>query len=351
VTRGPLDTYLQELAHALLERGHEAARIVDEAREHLVDAVEDGVRRGLAREDAEREALERFGPPDLIAAQAPPERSRMMARVTAALDTIIGHWRWLTAATAVAALLTHAASFYLLPTRYRSEMLILVSKPRGAGDTEASSHESLQRLQTISNTILSRPRLERVARDFGLDKGHDANAPIADAVEQMRRNISIEVAGAGEPVQFRVSFQSPDPRLAMRVTERIASLFVQENLEQSDGATDSMSRFLDSEIVDVRFRLAELESQLEAARAQKFRVPRADMLLFEVLQDRYRNLLTKREDAKLARRVVGEQYRILEGARVPDRPIGPSRASVNATGAVAGLALSIGALAFRRSGR
>jgi hypothetical protein len=132
MTSGPLDTYLRELARELHERGHEASRIVDEAREHLADAVEEGLRRGLAREDAEREAVERFGAPGVIAAQTPPARNRIMARLTVVLDTVVGHWRWVAAATVVAALLASLASSYF-PTLYRSEMLILVSKPQIPG--------------------------------------------------------------------------------------------------------------------------------------------------------------------------------------------------------------------------
>ena len=43
-------------------------------REHLIDAVNDGLGRGLSAEDAEREAFERFGPPEAIAAHLIPGR-------------------------------------------------------------------------------------------------------------------------------------------------------------------------------------------------------------------------------------------------------------------------------------
>lgn len=342
MTAGPLEAYLGELEQALRTHGHEPSRIVDEAREHLADAVADAVARGLTREDAEREAIERFGPAALIAAQAPPAGSRVMARMTAFLDTVIGHWRWLTAATALAALLTSVASHIWLPTRYRSETVILVV-PAGAptDNADALNRQSLERLQTISTVVLSRPRLEWIAKDFGLNPTEDAAGPAADPVQQMRRNISVEVAPT-EPTQFTVSFQSPDPRLAMRVTERIASLFVEENLRDREAATDGTALFFDAEIDDVRRRLMEMEARLSAMRASNGEpASRAEVIPFEMLQDRYRDLLVKREDARsaasLARRQIGEQFRVLEAARLPDRPVGPSRASVNTAGTLAGL--------------
>src|SRR5437868_4059394 len=64
----PIEAYLSRLECELRERGVADPRIIDEVREHLVDAVEASLRRGLSTEAAEREALVRFGPPETIAA-------------------------------------------------------------------------------------------------------------------------------------------------------------------------------------------------------------------------------------------------------------------------------------------
>lgn len=211
MTTGPLDEYLRTLEGALRGRGIEPSRIVDEAREHLVDAIEEGLRRGLARDDAERAALERFGPPHLLAAQAPTPRSYRMARLTHALDVVIGHWRWMTAATALAAILASAAAYYWLPAQYRSESVIAVT-----------SDPSHHRLRSVTEEALSDPYLEGLMKEFGL----------GDGTPQVRRRISLEVT-RDEPDQFKVSFSSPDPRQAQRVTERLASRFIIQNLEQA----------------------------------------------------------------------------------------------------------------------
>jgi len=59
-----LDHYMQRLSRTLRREGLVDPRIVDEAREHLVDAIEDGVERGLSVDAAERAAFARFGDPD-----------------------------------------------------------------------------------------------------------------------------------------------------------------------------------------------------------------------------------------------------------------------------------------------
>jgi hypothetical protein len=78
-----LEAYLARLAAELATRGLAARRIVDEAREHLADELEQGVKRGLSLEDAQREALARFGPADVVAEQFASEggRTQMWNRV------------------------------------------------------------------------------------------------------------------------------------------------------------------------------------------------------------------------------------------------------------------------------
>jgi hypothetical protein len=77
MTTPRLQVYLQQLRRELRKRGLPDARIVDEAREHLVDAIEDGLRRGLSIDAAQHEAFVRFGPPDTVAARFATERSGM----------------------------------------------------------------------------------------------------------------------------------------------------------------------------------------------------------------------------------------------------------------------------------
>lgn len=70
-----LDAYLGNLAAALVARGVWDERTIEEARTHLADAVEAGLRGGLSRDAAEREAVAAFGAPEVVAARAAAERS------------------------------------------------------------------------------------------------------------------------------------------------------------------------------------------------------------------------------------------------------------------------------------
>jgi hypothetical protein len=71
---------------------------------------------------------------------------------------------------------------------------------------------------------------------------------------------------------------------------------------------------------------------------------------YETLQTSYKTLLTKRQEAGLAanleRRNIGEQFKVLDPARVPERPFSPNRALIFAGGAGGGLLLGIVLTAF-----
>ena len=77
MTSAALEAYLSRLERELRKRGLQDRRIVEEAREHLFDAVDDGLLRGLSVDAAESEALLRFGPPEMVAAHFAPKRHRM----------------------------------------------------------------------------------------------------------------------------------------------------------------------------------------------------------------------------------------------------------------------------------
>lgn len=71
---------------------------------------------------------------------------------------------------------------------------------------------------------------------------------------------------------------------------------------------------------------------------------------YETLQQTYRSLLTKSQEARMAADLegdnIGEQFRVLDPARVPVRPTGPNRIQINAIGLGLGLAIGLGLIAF-----
>jgi hypothetical protein len=88
--KSELETYVDRLAAELRKRGLTDPRIVEEARGHLTDAIERAVERGMPRDAAERDAVARFGAPDVIAANFAGSRHRVPNRVLLVLAAVVG---------------------------------------------------------------------------------------------------------------------------------------------------------------------------------------------------------------------------------------------------------------------
>ena len=154
-----------------------------------------------------------------------------------------------------------------LPNLYNSDTLILVV-PQQVPEAYVRSTVTTRiedRLQTITQQILSRTRLERIIQDFNLYPELRKTAIMEDVVERMRSSISVQVVKGDA---FRVSFTSDDARTAMRVTERLASLFIEENLRDREVLAEGTNQFLEAQLEDARRRLVETEHKVEEYKKQ-----------------------------------------------------------------------------------
>ena len=143
-----------------------------------------------------------------------------------------------------------------LPDTYRSDTLILVVPQRVPESYVKSTVTSRieDRLQTISQQILSRTRLEQIVQDFNLyQEERKRQQLMEDIVSRMRTNdIAIDVVKGDS---FRVSFSANDPRTAMRVTERLASLFIDESLRDREVLAEGTNQFLAAQLDEARRNL------------------------------------------------------------------------------------------------
>ena len=115
--------------------------------------------------------------------------------------------KWLILIPAVVVAAIGVAIVWYLPNVYRSETLILVV-PQRVPESYVRSTVTARiedRLQAISQQILSRTRLEQVVQDFNLYAEERADQELMeDIVERMRtRDIRIDIIKGDA---FRVSF-------------------------------------------------------------------------------------------------------------------------------------------------
>ncbi len=250
-------------------------------------------------------------------------------------------------------MLVGAVAYAFAPRVYRASMAILIIPQRVPEDfvrptVTADLHE---RLNMISQQILSRTRLERTIEEFNLYPRERRTMAMEDVLEQMRRDTGVSIARPrsedDDINSCSVSFEAHDPRAAMRVTERLASLFVQENLEDRELLAEQTDQFLKGQVELLRRRLMDSESRLIAMK-QRGLPSGVETAEHEALRDVFKTLVAHREDAAMAvnleRRQIGEQFKIIDGARLPEVPIRPTLFPFLALGTLGGLAYGLAIL-------
>jgi polysaccharide chain length determinant protein (PEP-CTERM system associated) len=174
---------------------------------------------------------------------------------------------WVIVIPTLLASLVTIAVLARLPNRFRSDTLILVVPQRVPESyVKATVTTRIEdRLRSISQQLLSRTRLERTILDFNLYPRERRSSAMEDVVERMRSNIQVQIVKGDA---FRVSYVADTPALAQKVTERLSSLFIEENLRDREVLAEATNDFLETQLTDARRRLIEQEKQLEQYRVQ-----------------------------------------------------------------------------------
>ena len=149
-----------------------------------------------------------------------------------------------------------------LPNQYKSETLILVI-PQRIPDSYVRSTVTMrieERLRSLSQEIFSRTRLETVINEFNLYSDLRAAQPMESVVEHMRTKIQVDTV---RDDAFRITYIATSPRTAMIVTDRLASMFIDENSHDRSVMADSTNQFLESQLNESRTRLIVHEKKLE----------------------------------------------------------------------------------------
>lgn len=181
---------------------------------------------------------------------------------------ILARRAWLILALFVLGMAGTTALSRKLVNKYRSETLIMVVPQRVPDAYVKAAVDSMEdRLQTISQHILSRSRLERIIIDLGLYQDLRRTEAMEDVVQRMRKDIDIPPIAKAD-TSFRVTYVSRDAKTAQEVTTRLASLFIEENMRERENLAEDTNQFLDSQLEDARRRLIENEKKLESYRRQ-----------------------------------------------------------------------------------
>ncbi|MEW6442056.1 MAG: XrtA system polysaccharide chain length determinant [bacterium] len=220
-------------------------------------------------------------------------------------------------------------AFYIALTRppiYKSSTTILV-EPQQVPENYVQSTVtgSVQdRLNTISQQILSRTRLEAIIRELNLYpelKGMSMDT----IVQSMQKNIKIDLERGrerGGTAAFQISYFGTDPVVVQGVTSKLASLYIEENLRVRGTLARETKEFLEKQLQGIEQELKVREAALKEYK-EKYMGELPDQLEInlrnvEQLQTQRSSLMDALRDAE-GRQVLLEQ----QLAQMPRTGAGP----------------------------
>jgi len=164
-----------------------------------------------------------------------------------------------------------------LPNIYRSTATVLVERHQVPETFVRSSitGELETRLQTISQEILSRAKLEDLITRLALYPDLRKRVPVEAVVEHMRRDIRLELKGVEQPVagrsatiSFNLSYSGRDPETVAKVTNTLASLYVAENAKVREQQASQTAQFLGVQLAEARKRVDAQEARIRDFRGR-----------------------------------------------------------------------------------
>jgi len=161
----------------------------------------------------------------------------------------------------------------ILPEVYKSSTLISVTPQRvpGAMVSSTITMDLGERMQSIIQEILSRTQLEKIIQEFNIFPGGNKGAILEERVEALRKKIKVEFRRNNI---FEMSFESESPEKAKQVAGRLASLFIEQNLQLREQQAMGTKSFINAEAERLRKDLEEQElvvNQYKAA--NRFELP------------------------------------------------------------------------------
>jgi polysaccharide chain length determinant protein (PEP-CTERM system associated) len=181
-----------------------------------------------------------------------------------------------------------------LPKIYRADTLILV-QPHIVPESYVRptiTTSIADRLNTVSQEILSRTTLEKVIHALNLYPDLRTKASIEEVIEIMRKSIGVSLQtegfrGRGQNT-FTISYEGEEPQTVMDVVNQLATTFIEENIKAREQQAESTSIFLSKELSDIENQLIRKEAEIKNFRERNMgKLPQqldANLRILERLQ-------------------------------------------------------------------
>jgi polysaccharide biosynthesis transport protein len=161
----------------------------------------------------------------------------------------------------------------LLPKIYVSTATILI-EGQIAGELLKSVSMGFveERLQVITQQILTQDKLLQISKKLNLIPNPDDPRAIDTALNTMRKNIELKTIKSGDidprsynpsqTVAFRLSYSADDPLTAHKVATELSSLYIEKNLQRRDQITKQATAVLQEKLNQLKEQTSSVEKRL-----------------------------------------------------------------------------------------
>jgi succinoglycan biosynthesis transport protein ExoP len=154
-----------------------------------------------------------------------------------------------------------------MPNVYEATTTILVN-PQQVPEkyvSPAVSSELYSQLNTLTQQVLSRTRLQEIIDRFSLYAERRGFSSPEEVIEKMRDDISVQVKqGTAEQLStFTITYQGQKPALVAQVANELAASFIHWNISSRDLQVTGTQDFLSSELEAAKNNLQRQEAKLK----------------------------------------------------------------------------------------
>jgi uncharacterized protein involved in exopolysaccharide biosynthesis len=172
---------------------------------------------------------------------------------------------------------TAAFIAFILPPVYLSQSTILIEDqqiPREYVQTTITGYVE-ERLQIITQRIMSRTRLMEIIDRFDLYADMRERHTTAEILEKMREHINLQTISAevmdkrtGRPtvatIAFTLSYEGKNPSTVQKVANLLASFYLEQNLKTREEMATTTTVFLQQELDQLKGEMEAIESKISA---------------------------------------------------------------------------------------
>ncbi len=160
-----------------------------------------------------------------------------------------------------------------LPSIYKSEALVLVESQKIPDRyvTSTVNTEVQDRIATINQDVLSNTRLLKVISEFNLFRNERKGMTQEEMLDKMRANITFTLVRGwtgNKPGAFRIAYEGTDPAVIAQVTNKLAQLYIDENMQNRENQAEGTSEFMSAQLDEAKKRLDEMEAKVSQYKQQ-----------------------------------------------------------------------------------